>query len=111
MDNFEVDLLLLKERSENFKDQLMRFVSHLESEQRVTGNISKRVDEANYLIKTVDELVKKHEKLLLNEGRGLAYRIDRIENALLHRKSSGTVWMNIISLAISLGALILMFFK
>lgn len=111
MDNFETDVLLLKERSENFKDQLGRFVSHLESEQRVTGNISKRVDEANYLIRSVDELVKKHEKLLLNEGKGLSYRIDRIENLLEIRKNNTGMWMGIISLITSIGVFILMFFK
>lgn len=39
------DIEVLKERVSNLSDQLKRIVSHVESEQRVTGQVSKRVDQ------------------------------------------------------------------
>lgn len=111
MDKLESDVLLLIERCENFKDQLNRFVSHLESEQRVTGNISKRVDEANYLIKSIDDICKKHERILLNEGKGISYRIDRLERMQDNRKTAFNSWFSVLSLLISLMALLVMIFK
>lgn len=40
----KTQLAVLNERVGNLNTQLNRFISHLESEQRVTGEISKRVD-------------------------------------------------------------------
>lgn len=42
--DLETKVEVLSERLSNLNDQLKRFISHLESEQRVTGEISKRVD-------------------------------------------------------------------
>lgn len=43
--DLETKVEVLSERVSNLTDQLKRFISHLESEQRVTGEISKRVDQ------------------------------------------------------------------
>jgi hypothetical protein len=42
--DLETKVEVLSERLSHLNDQLKRFISHLESEQRVTGEISKRVD-------------------------------------------------------------------
>ena len=44
IDDLKTHLAVLIERVNNLSDQLKRFVSHLESEQRTTEQISKRVD-------------------------------------------------------------------
>lgn len=59
------DIEVLKERVSNLFTQINRFISHLESEQRVTGNISKRVDtlqhELDRVQKTLDEGKETHK--------------------------------------------------
>lgn len=45
--DLETKIEVLSERVSNLSDQLKRFISHLESEQRVTGEISKRVDQVS----------------------------------------------------------------
>jgi hypothetical protein len=45
----------MKEQVKNISNQLARFVSHMESEQRVTGNISKRVDQVWWILEHQDK--------------------------------------------------------
>jgi hypothetical protein len=96
-------LVLLEKGQEHTDFQLKRFMSHLESEQRVTNNISKRVDAS-------EKLVDKHEKMLINDGRGLMFRMDRIEQREAASKSNLHTWFSVLSLIISLVALIIMMY-
>lgn len=94
-------LLLLEKSNEHLEVQLKRLISHVESEQRVTGNISKRVDQ-------VEKLTDKHEKMLINTGQGLMFRIDRIEQRSENSKSSLNTWLSVFALIISLISVIVM---
>lgn len=49
----KIEFALMKERVKNMAIQMERFVSHLESEQRVSGSISKRVDQLQHSIDRV----------------------------------------------------------
>lgn len=111
----DTKLVLLEERYDNIKTQLGRFQSHLESEQRVTGNISKRVDTFEHFMKTQHELLLKFDRIIFNEGKGLTYRVDRLENQSSnskdkHRWNTATI-ISILSLLTSLGTIIVMIWK
>lgn len=58
---FKVDIEVLKERCNNLFGQLNRFVSHLESEQRVTGNISKSVERVQHQVDKIEKILEKKE--------------------------------------------------
>jgi len=111
MESLESQVRILIERTENFKDQLNRFVSHLESEQRVTGNISTRVGDIKSIVDRIDRVIERHERILLNDGKGMIVRIDRLEQMASNNKSRTTTWISVVSLLTSIGAFILMFFK
>jgi uncharacterized coiled-coil DUF342 family protein len=55
--DLETKLEVLTERVSNLSDQLKRFISHLESEQRVTGEISKRVDQLSSEIEFLQQRI------------------------------------------------------
>lgn len=61
-EDIRVELAVVKERLVNVSDQLKRFISHLESEQRVTHNISKRVDTIQNLIDRQNEMKNAEKK-------------------------------------------------
>lgn len=107
----DVPIEVLYERMQNYKDQVMHLIALYESEQRVTGNISKRTEDNNYAIKSIDEIVKKHERIILNEGKGISYRIDRIEQWQKHKQSSLSTWISILSFLSSIGAILVTIFK
>lgn len=111
MESVESQIRLLIERTDNFKDQLNRFVSHLESEQRSMGNISKRVEDAHFIIKLFDEAIKKHERILLNDSKGLSFEIDRLKTLSQARKSNISSWISILSLITSIIAMVIMIIK
>lgn len=92
-------LLLLERDLKDIDSQVKRLVSHLESEQRVTGNISKRVD-------TVEKLHEKHESMLINSGKGLMFRMNNIEQREQASRSNLTTWVSILALLIALGSMI-----
>lgn len=53
------DIAVIKEKMQNITDQFKRFMSHLESEQRVTNNISKRMDTLEHTLGRIqDEKIK-----------------------------------------------------
>lgn len=110
MDN-EKEIAILNERTENLKDRIARFTSHLESEQRVTGNISKRVDQVELTQKYHQELLSKFDRMLLNEGRGLTFKVDRLEHQEKNRRWNVGVIMGIFSLLVSIGTAIIMIVK
>lgn len=111
MDSLESQVRVLIERTENFKDQLNRFVSHLESEQRVTGNISSRVGDIKSIVDRIDRVIERHERLLLNDGKGLVVRMDRLDQITSNNKNRVATLISIISLLTSVGSFILMFFR
>lgn len=55
----KTDIAVIKVQIENMNSQIQRFISHLESEQRVTNNISKRVDTLQF---TVENLQKDRDR-------------------------------------------------
>lgn len=52
-EDIKLDIAVIKEKMQNMNSQLDRFISHLESEQRVTSNISKRVDTLQFQVETM----------------------------------------------------------
>lgn len=58
-EGIKTDIAVIKERMQNLTDQFKRFISHLESEQRVTNNISKRLDNIEHTVGRIqDEKIK-----------------------------------------------------
>lgn len=60
-DSIKTDIEVIKVKIEGLSDQMNRFISHLESEQRVTNNISKRLDLVENSIKWMQEANAKKE--------------------------------------------------
>ncbi len=102
---------VLNERLENIRLQLGRIISDFNSEKDVRVANSKRLDDA---IKRIDELImyknfdheklEKHERILFNDGKGLIFKIDRIDRALESKKDIFRFW---IQLFVSIGAIII----
>lgn len=70
-EELKTDIAVIKVQMENMNSQMQRFISHLESEQRVSSNISKRVDTLQF---TVENLQKDRER---SESKG-RWRIETI---------------------------------
>lgn len=98
------EIALIHERQENLKSQVARFISHLESEQRVTGNISKRVDDANRNIETHAKQLEKYDSIIFNKGRGLIFDVDRLVRMSESNKDRGRF---VITTTLSIAAIIL----
>lgn len=77
--SIETQIALFNEHLENIKLQVGRSVSHIESEQRVTSNISQRVTQTEDWLRRLNEAFDKHERIILNEGKGLVFRVFIIE--------------------------------
>lgn len=101
-ENSKIELAILKERLQALQDQLKRLISHVDSEQRVSTNISKRVDQLEFQSNNIFEAIEKHNKILLNEGKGLSMRIDRMEQSAIGKRYRLTVWFGTISILLSL---------
>jgi hypothetical protein len=97
-------IILLEKEVEGLNTQLKRFISHVESEQRVTTNISKRVD-------SIENLTDKHEKMLINTGQGVMFRVDRMEQRESRSKSSIQMWISVLAIIISVLTLIATYVK
>lgn len=80
----DVQFQLLKKDVENLTIQLNRLGSHMESEQRVYGTHRTLIDYNKTLLDMHQKSLDKHEFMLLNAGRGLTFKVDRLET-----KSSG----------------------
>lgn len=59
--DFRTDIEVIKADLRNMADQLKRFISHLESEQRVTGEISKRVDQISMEMQFLQSQIKEKQ--------------------------------------------------
>lgn len=86
----ETIIAVLQERVENLKSQHARMVSHLESEQRVSVEQGKRIDDS---LRRVEHLEKEQER-------------QRGEN-----KHTAYIWISIISVVISLVSAIFQLIK
>lgn len=60
-EEIKTDIAVIKERIQNLTDQNKRFLSHLESEQRVTNNISKRLDILEHTVSRIQDEKSKRE--------------------------------------------------
>lgn len=75
------DIAVLKEKTKNNDLQVKRCISHIKSEQRVTSNISKRVD-------TLQRSNDKLQDAVENIEKTLDERYERIQNTLDEKKES-----------------------
>lgn len=101
----ETELALLKQHCENLDIQLKRFIAHLESEQRVYGETSRRVGDLNHSIQTMQKLIEKLDNIVINGGNGLLMRVDRIEQRENESKNRLFMWVSIASVLISLASI------
>ncbi len=106
----ETELALIKQQCENLDTQLKRLVSHLESEQRVYGETSRRVGDLNHSIQTMQKLIEKLDSIIINGGNGLLMRVDRIEQREKESKNRIFMWVSIASVLISLGGMAMQIF-
>jgi len=107
----EAKLAVIEEKINNIQTQIHRFVSHLESEQRVTGNISKRVDVAQTIIDELKRTNEVYDKILRNGGVGLSVRVDRLEKSSEGNKARVFMFMSIVSVLISITIMIIQILK
>lgn len=110
MNEAEAKIIILSERYDNMNLQICRFVSHLESEQRVTGNISKRVDMCEKMILNLEKNQELVDKILRN-GNGLVVRVDRIEQRNEGNRNKIALIFGIVSTLVSIVTLIIEFSK
>lgn len=99
--------LLQDQEIKNLKDQLNRLSSHVESEQRVYGETSKRVSLLEKVIESQQKLIDKLDSIIRNGNGGLQLRVDRIEQREDQSKQRLTMWLAIASGAVGLLSLIL----
>lgn len=106
---------------EDYKDsvrlQIGRIISDFNSEKEVRVANSKRLDEA---IKRLDQLeiyknfdrekLEKHDRILFNEGKGLIFKVDRIDRLIDLKKDNNryliSLLLTVIAVLISIAALI-----
>lgn len=72
-------LKYIKERLDEFKTQQERFISHLESERRVSYNQGLRIDACTKENDRQQRILELHDEILRNGKGGLVMRIDRLE--------------------------------
>lgn len=60
-EEYKISVAVTNEKLSNLSDQFKRFISHLESEQRVTTNISKRVDQIEHIINHIEDTKNKEQ--------------------------------------------------
>lgn len=73
----EITIHVLEERIENLKIQLLRLMSHIESEQRVSNNHDQRIISHDKWINRMQVEIDGHDKILSN-GEGLVVKMDRL---------------------------------
>lgn len=73
----EINIAVLEERINNLDIQIKRFISHLNSEQRVSVLHGQRLGDLDKWLDRMQEEIDAHDKLISN-GEGLIIRMDRI---------------------------------
>lgn len=92
----DVELAILNERVINLDLQMKRFISHLESEQRVYGGHSNRIDDLRKDFQTLVKQMDKVDNALFNGGRGGIYLdVDRLKGSESRRKANIAIWMSV----------------
>lgn len=103
----DTEYQLLKQDVENIKTQINRFVSHLESEQRVYGGHRTLIDYNKTIIDMHQKLIEKHESMLINNGRGLMFDVDRLKQRAENNKANLALWISLISTAAAIISIII----
>lgn len=97
---------------EDLKNQMNRFIAHLESEQRVYGGHGKRLDLMEKLYESSQKLIEKLDAIVRNGNGGLQLRVDRIEQREADRQSRFTRQMVIFGAALQiLNVILYLIFK
>lgn len=107
-----MELALIKQRLEQLDEQTKRILSHIESEQRVSINQGKLIDQLRYSVemqnamvqKSIDnqmEIIKRHEAILLNGGKGLTFEVDRLKHRITNMKDARATVIAVIGVIIS----------
>lgn len=102
-----VEYQLLKQDVENIKTQLNRFVAHLESEQRVYGGHRALIDYNKTILDVHQKLIEKHESMLLNNGRGLLFDVDRLKQRAESNRANLALWISLVSTAAAIISIII----
>jgi hypothetical protein len=110
-ENREIKIAVLIERMENIKDQFKRFSSHFDSEERATILISKRIDQHDLTIRQHWDVLTKLDRILFNDGKGLIFKVDRLERMHENRNWTFGTIVSVISLLISILTVIVMIQK
>lgn len=74
--DLETKLEVLTERVSNLSDQLKRFISHLESEQRTTEQISKRVDQVSNEVQFLQKEFQEYKLDMQAKANSSKWRIE-----------------------------------
>lgn len=111
--NEAMELVLIKEQMKQLDDQMKRILSHIESEQRVSVNQGKLIDQIKSSMDTQTELLKmnlqnqqrmvdNHQLILLNSGKGLTYEVDRLKQRINNSKEAKAYNIALFGLIISI---------
>jgi hypothetical protein len=102
----DVEIELLRKEIERSDAQINRIIAHVESEQRVYNGTAKRVDMLDRLFDNQQKLLEKLDGILRNGNGGLQLRVDRLEQKEKENRIRLTMWLAILSGAVSLLSLI-----
>lgn len=97
-----------EEKFISLDEQIKRFFSHLDSEQRRLQNHEKRLDSVEIENKRTGETLDKYDKLMFNSGQGILFKLDRIEQQTKYKDKGWEKIAVVISLLLSTGSLILL---
>jgi predicted glycosyltransferase involved in capsule biosynthesis len=104
--NESIEFLLLQKQVENIDLQVKHFVAHLESEQQVYGGHQRLIDANKLIMEMHQKLIDKHDLLLLNNGKGLVFKVDRLEQRNSNNRSILSLWISLIATAAAIISII-----
>lgn len=102
----QIEITLLNERYEKLYDQSEHIKGLYVSEQRVSVNQGKRIDQNFHMIETIQKVMEKHERMLTNNGRGLLFDVDRLKQRAENNKANLALWISLISTAAAIISII-----
>jgi hypothetical protein len=97
-------LAVLEEKVKSNDLQVRRMISHLESEQRVSGNHEKRIDTIERAAERLQKQADKYEAVLYNTGKGLIMDVKELQHS---KKEARNLWRDIMAVSSFLLALAL----
>lgn len=95
-----------EEKFISLDEQIKRFFSHLDSEQRRLQNHEKRLDLMETENKRTGETLDKYDKLMFNSGQGILFKLDRIEQQTKYKDKGWEKIVAILSMVMSFAALV-----